>query len=46
MQKTEEQVYNEIVAYINAKKHNRPCTLATIKKNLRTPKIINLIFVE
>lgn len=44
MQKTEEQIYNEIVAYINSKKHNRPCTLATIKKNLRTPKIIDLIF--
>lgn len=44
MQKTEDQVYNEVLAYINAEKHNRPCTLATIKKNLRTPKIIDLIF--
>lgn len=42
--KTVEEVYNEIIAYINGEKHNRPCTLASIKKALRTPEIINLIF--
>ncbi len=44
MAKTEKEVYQEVLDYINAKKHNRVSTLAMIKKDLRTPKIINLIF--
>ena len=42
--KSEEQVYNEIVAYINSDRHNRPCTLQTIKKELRTGRIVDLVF--
>ena len=42
--KSEEQIYIEIINYINGKKHNRPCTLSTIKKKYRSKRIINLIF--
>ena len=42
--KTEEDVYKEIEDYINGYKHNRPCTLASIKKVFRTPRIIDLVF--
>ncbi len=44
MKKTKEMVYNEVVDYINASKHNRPCTLSTIKKDLRTKDVVELIF--
>lgn len=44
MKKTEEMVYQEVTDYINAPKHNKPCMLQSIKKDLRTPKIIELIF--
>lgn len=44
--KSEEEIYNEILEYINkpAHMHKRPCTLASIKKIYRTNKIIDLIF--
>lgn len=42
--KTEEDVYRETQQYIESDKHNRPCTLSSIKKILRTPKIVELIF--
>lgn len=42
--KTEEQVYNEVLNYIKSSKHNRPCTLASIKKVLRSQRIVDLIF--
>ena len=42
--KNENEVYNEILTYINGDKHNRPCTLASIKKIFRTKEIIELIF--
>ena len=42
--KTEEQVYEEILTYINGKNHKRPITLSTIKKDLRTEKIVDLVF--
>ena len=44
MKKNEEMVYQEVTDYINAPKHNKPCMLQSIKKDLRTPKIIELIF--
>ncbi len=44
MKKTQEDVYNEVINYINGKKHNKPCMLQSIKKDLRTPEIIKLIF--
>ncbi len=45
MAKTEEEIYNEVVAYINtSKRHNRPCTLQSIKKELRSPRIVELVF--
>ena len=42
--KTETEVYNEVIAYINAKSHKRPCTLASIKKVLRSQAVVDLIF--
>ena len=42
--KNVEEIYEDILKYINQEKHNRPSTLASIKKGLRTPKIIDLIF--
>ena len=42
--KTEDDVYKEIEDYINSGKHNRPCTLQSIKKDFRTPRVIDLIF--
>lgn len=42
--KSEEEIYNEIISYINGVNHRRSCTLATIKKVLRTQKIVDLIF--
>ena len=42
--KTEEQVYGEILAYINSNKHNKPCTLQSIKKEQRTKRIVDLVF--
>lgn len=42
--KSEEDIYKEIIEYINGKKHNRPCTLSSIKKQYRTQKIVDLIF--
>lgn len=42
--KSEEDVYKEVQDYINSENHKRPCTLSTIKKNLRTQKIVDLIF--
>lgn len=42
--KTESDIYNEVQNYIEGSKHNRPCTLASIKKVFRTPKVIDLIF--
>lgn len=42
--KTEEQVYNDVLNYINSNKHNRPCTLASIKKQLRSQRVVDLIF--
>ncbi len=44
MKKNEEMVYQEVMDYINAPKHNRPCTLSTIKKDLRTKDVVELIF--
>jgi len=44
MKKTEEMIYQEVVDYINATKHNKPCMLQSIKKDLRTKKVIGLIF--
>ena len=44
--KTKEEVYNEIKKYIEGSKHNRPCTLSTIKKVLRTKEIIDLVFLN
>lgn len=42
--KTEEQVYNEVLDYIKGPKHNRPCTLASIKRVLRSQRVVDLIF--
>ena len=42
--KTEEQVYNEVLDYIKGSKHNRPCTLASIKRVLRSQRVVDLIF--
>ena len=42
--KSAEEVYNEVKNYIEGDKHNRPCTLMSIKKELRTPEIVELIF--
>lgn len=42
--KTEEEVYNETLNYINGSKHNRPSTLSPIKKELRSQRIVDLIF--
>lgn len=42
--KTEEEVYNEVIAYINSGKYKRPCTLQTIKRELRSSRIVELIF--
>lgn len=44
MEKTEEIVCKEVMDYINAPKHNKPCMLQSIKKDLRTPAVIELIF--
>jgi len=41
--KTEDDIYREIEDYINSGKHNRPCTLQSIKKEFRTPRIIELV---
>lgn len=42
--KTKEEIYSEIEKYIEGSKHNRPCTLSTIKKGLRTKEIVDLVF--
>lgn len=42
--KTEEEAYNMVIDYINATKHNSPCLLVTIKRVLRSERIIDLIF--
>ncbi|MBQ2872854.1 MAG: hypothetical protein IJE89_02525 [Bacilli bacterium] len=42
--KTESEVYNEVLNYIKSDKHNRPCTLQSIKKILRSQRIVDLIF--
>ena len=44
MKKTYEEIYNEVINYINGDKHNKPCMLQSIKKEFRTPEIIRLIF--
>ena len=46
MAKSAQEVYDEVLAYIASNKHKRPCTLATIKKELRTPEIVDLIFAH
>lgn len=42
--KTELEVYEEVLKYIEGDKHNRPCTLQSIKKILRSQRLIDLIF--
>lgn len=42
--KSEDDIYNEILNYIKGNNHKRHCTLSSIKKEYRTPKIIELIF--
>lgn len=42
--KNENEVYNEILTYINGDKYNSPCTQASIKKIFRTKEIVELIF--
>lgn len=42
--KSPQEVYAEVEKYIKGDKHNRPCTLSTIKKTLRTKELVDLIF--
>lgn len=44
IQKTNEEIYQEILDYINQSEHKKPCTLASIKKDQRTKEIVDLIF--
>ena len=46
MSKTEQEIYQEVVNYIKGRNHKRPCTLQTIKKELRSPRIVELIFLN
>ena len=44
MEKTTNEVLNEIQGYIKGSNHRRPCTLSTIKRSLRTKEVVDLIF--
>lgn len=40
----EQEIYSDLVNYINGRIYNRGCVLQSIKKELRTPRIIDLVF--
>ncbi len=44
MEKTANEVFNEVEAYIKGGNYKRPCTLSTIKRIYRTKEVIDLIF--